>query len=160
MPSHHAKRDRGLVVIGVFKLFKATLLLVVALGVLQLVRHDVADTLARWVAVLRVDPNNRLVHRAVARVLGIDHRHLQEIDAGTFLYAAVFVTEGIGLLRGKRWAEYLTVAITLSFVPVEVFELVEHPSAAKAVTVALNVAIAAYLVRQLKKDQTSKSSSL
>ncbi len=39
----------------------------------------------------------------------MNDRKLAEIGIGTFFYAAMMFTEGIGLMWQKKWAEYLTV---------------------------------------------------
>src|SRR5262249_47735664 len=50
-----------------------------------------------------------------------------------------------GLLLKKRWAEWLTVLVTASFVPFEVYEIAQRGGAAKIAALVLNVAIVAYL---------------
>jgi uncharacterized membrane protein (DUF2068 family) len=64
----------------------------------------------------------------------------------TLAYAAVFATEGIGLWMQKRWAEWLTVIITASLIPLEVWELLDRPNFGKAAVLVANTAIVAYLV--------------
>jgi len=147
---HH---DRGLVLIGSFKIVKALLLAGAAIGLWRLLHRDVAATIAAWTEHLRIDPDNAIAHRLVERLLGIDRRTLKAIDAGTFLYAAVFATEGVGLLLGKRWAEYFTLGVTISFIPIEVFEVVKHASVMKAIVTVINIAIAVYLVLRIRRSR-------
>jgi uncharacterized membrane protein (DUF2068 family) len=45
----------------------------------------------------------------------------------------------------KRWAEWLTVIITASLIPLEVWELIFRPTVGKAVVVVANTAIVIYL---------------
>jgi len=45
------------------------------------------------------------------------------IGAVAFFYAAVGLAEGVGLYLEKAWGEYLTLAITASFLPWEIFEV-------------------------------------
>jgi uncharacterized membrane protein (DUF2068 family) len=77
----------------------------------------------------------------------------------TLAYAAVFATEGIGLWMQKPWAEWLTVIITASLIPLEVWELVHRPSFGIAAVLVANSAIVAYLawhvVRSRAKHQKS-----
>ena len=49
----------GLMIIGVFKLIKALALVVVGIGVLKLVHHDIVDVLSGWVSAVHVDPDNK-----------------------------------------------------------------------------------------------------
>jgi hypothetical protein len=53
---------------------------------------------AHWVDILRVDPGNRLIQRLLARVLAVTPAQLMEASAGTFVYAGLLFTEGLGLL--------------------------------------------------------------
>jgi uncharacterized membrane protein (DUF2068 family) len=50
---------------------------------------------------------------------------------------------------GKRWAKYLTIISTSSFIPLEVYELTRRVTSAKLVVLLLNVVVVAYLVIEL-----------
>ena len=53
----------------------------------------------------------------------------------------------------RIWAEIMTVLITASFVPLEIYELVDGRSWAKAVVIAINVLVVLYLLRRLHRQQ-------
>ena len=142
-------RDATLVVIGAFKLAKGILLVVLGLVLLRLAPSNVADIAARWIGQLHIDPDNRYLGRAVHAILALDEERLKAVSAGLFVYSALFVTEGIGLLRRKRWAEYFTAIVTGSLVPLEIYEVVRHPGAVRAAVLLANVAIVWYLARRL-----------
>ena len=133
-----------------FKLAKGPLLVAAGIGALKLLRHDVARSVGHWVAVLRVDPDNRQINRVVAWLLAVSRRQLEEISVGTFFYASLFLTEGTGLALGKRWAEYLTSIVTGSFIPLETYELIHRFSVAKLIVAAINGAVVLYLVGRLR----------
>src|SRR5947207_9869932 len=97
-------RHRGLWLIAIFKLAKGLLLLAVGIGVLSLLHKDVAEIFKHWVEVLHVDPDNRYINRLLVKLGMMDDRKLAQISAGTFFYAAMLLTEGIGLMWQKRWA--------------------------------------------------------
>lgn len=59
---------------------------------------------------------------------------------------AVKWAEAIGLWLGKRWGEYLAAVATAAFIPVEIYELVEHVSAFKIALLLINVAAVVWLV--------------
>lgn len=67
---------------------------------------------------------------------------------GTLIAAlgAVKWAEAVGLWMGKRWGEYLAAVATAAFIPLEVFELIEHVSAFKIVLLIINVAAVVWLV--------------
>ena len=75
---------------------------------------------------------------------------------GTFFYSALLLTEGTGLLLGKRWAEYFTVIATSSFIPLEVYELTKRISSARLVVLLLNVAVVVYLVIELCRSRKGR----
>jgi uncharacterized membrane protein (DUF2068 family) len=139
-----------LILIGIFKLVKALLLIVVGIGAIRLLHKDVAGTVLHWTEVLRVDPENRFVHGALAKVFRVTPRQLKELSVGTFIYAGLFATEGIGLLLRKRWAEYFTLVTTGALIPLEIFEISRHFTVTKVVITVMNVLIVWYLVARLR----------
>ncbi len=142
---------RGLQAIGVLKLLKALGLLVLGIGVLSLQHRDAEGTVRQWIEFLRVDSHGRLVDHLLEKVAGISPRTLHRLGVGTLLYAAVFATEGVGLLLAKPWAEYMTTIVTLSFLPIEVYELIKHPSVVKALVLLINLAVVIYLVLEIRR---------
>ena len=140
------KRSATLLLIALFKLTKGILLLVAAIGAFRLLHRDVADTVNHWVDILRVDPDNRYIHKLLARVLAVTPAQLKAVSAGTFIYAGLLLTEGTGLLLHKRWAEYFTIITTAGLIPLEIYEIVHHLTAAKIWVLIINVAIVVYLI--------------
>ncbi len=139
----------GDTLIGIFKLAKAALLLVVALGAISLLDLKIRDDATQFVTHLSGDSHFRLL-RSVTKMLGVATKgRIELISLGSFFYAAIFATEGIGLLLQKRWAEYFTSIVTASFLPLEIYEIVHKPDAFKFVLVAVNALIVVYLIWRL-----------
>jgi uncharacterized membrane protein (DUF2068 family) len=145
------KQSVTLLLIALFKLTKGILLLIVGFGVFRLLHRDVADTVAHWVDVLRVDPDNRYIHRLLTHLLAVTPAQLKAASAGTFIYAGLLLTEGVGLLLRKRWAEYFTIITTAGLIPLEIYELARHLTTAKMVILAVNVAIVVYLIARVRQ---------
>jgi uncharacterized membrane protein (DUF2068 family) len=145
-----ARGRKTLLAIAILKLLKATVLVGVGVAALLLV-HDSSSfiTLQRVAEHIKLGPDNRLVDRALAAISGLSATKLEELGLGTFVYAAVFLTEGTGLLLRRPWAEYLTTVVTASFIPFELYELVRGFSALKVVGLGVNVAILVYLLARL-----------
>ena len=78
------KTTATLLLIALFKLIKGILLLAVGIGALKLLHRDVAQTVSHWVDILRVDPENRIIHRLLTRVLSVTPAQLRAASAGTF----------------------------------------------------------------------------
>jgi uncharacterized membrane protein (DUF2068 family) len=151
------RSDIVLWAIAGFKLVKGLLLLVVAIGALTLLNEDVAEQATRWIAVLRVDPHNHFIHVLLGKLTRVDNEKLEQISAGTLFYSALLLTEGIGLWLRKRWAEYFTIFVTGSLVPLEIYELVKEFSKAKVAVLAINVAVVLYLVFRVSHDRRKGS---
>jgi uncharacterized membrane protein (DUF2068 family) len=152
-PSGHVPRrsDATLAIIGGFKLFKGLALLAVGIGALGLLHRDIAETLAPLVEHLHIDPENRYLGRALRAIWGLDDRALKRIGAGTFFYATLLLIEGIGLLLRRRWAEYFTVVVTTSFIPLELYELARRFTATRVAIIGINLAVVGYLVYHLRR---------
>jgi len=142
---------RPLYLIAAFKLLKGLLLLAVAMGALGVLRRGAAVEVNRWADSFRVDPDNRYVRRLLVRLSVFDEKTLRELSVGTFFYSALFLTEGIGLLLRKRWAEYFTTIITSSFIPLELYELARRTTFARGIVLLLNVGVVIYLVVDLRR---------
>jgi uncharacterized membrane protein (DUF2068 family) len=142
-----------LLLIALFKLFKGFLLLAVVIGAVRLLHKDIAESLEHWVRVLRVDPENHYIHRLLAKLFAVTPRQLRELSAGTFIYSGLLLTEGVGLLLRKRWAEYFTVITTGLLIPLEVYELARHFTAAKVAVFVINVLIVWYLLARLRRER-------
>jgi uncharacterized membrane protein (DUF2068 family) len=68
-------------------------------------------------------------------------------------YAGLFATEGVGLWRERRWAEYLTVIATGSLIPFEIWEVAHRPTPIRFVTFFVNVAVVIYLIVRLRRPR-------
>jgi len=68
----------------------------------------------------------------------------------SMVYAALLLTEGIGLWFEFSWAAYLTVISTSLLLPFELYEVIERITAVRIGVLLLNLVIVLYLVYQLK----------
>jgi len=149
------RHDNGLLrLIAVFKLVKAVTLVAVGVGALRLTHaHDGVDSLIEFVGRFGFSPGARYLDHAVARLANLPAKDFKELGIGSFVYAALFLTEGVGLWLGRRWAEWFTALITGSLVPLEMFEIWRHPTVMKVVVLVLNVAIVVYLVERIRRER-------
>jgi uncharacterized membrane protein (DUF2068 family) len=146
------KSGTWLVLIGVFKLVKAALLVLLAVGALELRNHDATTPIVDVARAVHIDPDGRLVRWLVHQFASLSPHRLVLISIGTFLYAGLFVLEGVGLVLRKRWGEIVTIVITGSFVPWEIYEAVRRASPIKLGLLAVNVAIVVYLIVRLRGE--------
>jgi uncharacterized membrane protein (DUF2068 family) len=148
-PNH--KNGKTVRLIGALKLLKGVLLVALGVGAFSLLHKDLEATFRNLVRYLSVDPDGRYFQALMSRLAALSPK-LPLVAIGTLCYGALFCVEGIGLLMLQRWAEYLTVFATGSFIPLEIYELIKHLSALKIIVLLVNVAIVVYLVLRLKQE--------
>ncbi|MEP6995761.1 MAG: DUF2127 domain-containing protein [Acidobacteriota bacterium] len=151
---HHA-RDGLVKTIGAFKLVKALLLIGVGLGALNLLNPANADTAYRWASSMAWRLGPRAASRVEHRLSNLHESQLKLVAVVALLYAALFAVEGVGLLMSKRWAEYLTIVATSSFVPFEAYELVKKVSWQRVATLAINLLVVGYLIWKVRQPRDS-----
>jgi uncharacterized membrane protein (DUF2068 family) len=154
---HSRPHDRGLLLIGLFKLGKAILFFCIGVGALHLLHKDVGDEFLKLATALRFDPESRMVSLLMEKVDLIDAHRLREIGFATFAYSALALTEGIGLLLEKVWAEYLTLILTISFLPWELYELARRPNWFRLGLLVINLLVLAYIVWLLQRKKQRSS---
>lgn len=155
-PEQKAGRAGVLTAIALFKFVKAVSL--ASVGTLGVVfgrdwqaLYEVDDAGNR----VRVQALSHAIHRVVAAITHLDEKDFEWLRAGMFAYAAVFLVEGIGLWLSKRWAEWLTVVVTASFVPIELYEIFRMPTALRVVSLLVNLGIVVYLVLRRLRERHS-----
>jgi uncharacterized membrane protein (DUF2068 family) len=145
---------RGLEVIAGFKFIQALTLILAGLGSFGLMNTGVSDAAGDWLERLAVGNGQRFAVAAATRILPIFNaatpRHFAAFGLGALLYASVFLVEGIGLWRGKKWAEYLTIAVTASLLPLEVVAVVHRFTLVRVGALVINAVVIAYLVWELR----------
>src|ERR1700722_1203317 len=149
-------RDIWVLLIGIGKMLKTAALLAVGTAAFLLVHHDVAEALRHWVFVLGIEPGGHLVKEALAAAGVLGDRQLREIGVVTFVYAALFALEGIGLLLRRRWGEWVSIVITGSFIPIEMYETVRNPHVGRALGMLVNIAAVAYLVVRVRQQRRAE----
>ncbi|MDP9046011.1 MAG: DUF2127 domain-containing protein [Pseudomonadota bacterium] len=149
-PSPAASR-RALRLIAALEAAKGCIVFGAGFGMLSLLHRDVRQLAVGLVTRLHLDPErhfagvflNAATHLTDARLWGL---------AGLALaYSALREVEAYGLWMQRRWASWLGAAGGAIYIPVEVYELWEHPSAIKTLTLTFNVAVVAYLVWTLRR---------
>jgi uncharacterized membrane protein (DUF2068 family) len=132
--------------IALYKLGKVLILLLAAYGELRLHEASLSGRLLSWAAQRPYALEHQLMTRGVAWFSGLSESQIHALRVVTLCYAAIFAVEGVGLWMRKRWAEWLTVIITASLIPLELWEFYQRPSIGKMGVVIINTLIVAYLI--------------
>ncbi|PYP75805.1 MAG: hypothetical protein DMD35_20130 [Gemmatimonadetes bacterium] len=154
----HDKHDlpglTGLEIIAGFKFVQAATLIIAGLGALGLMNTGISDLAQEWLERLALGNGQRFAVAAATRVLpwfnAATPRHFATLGAGAFVYASVFLAEGIGLWQGKKWAEYLTICVTASLLPFEVVAVHRKLTLVRVAVLLVNSLVIAYLVWELR----------
>ena len=141
------RHNKGLVLIALYKLLLALIFIGVGIGALHLVGKDIDDVLSTAAADLRFNPEGRFVNFLLDRASFLDDPMLRRIGFGAFCYAAIGILEGIGLYLEQAWAEYLTLIITASFLPLEVIEILHKLTTTKVLLLVVNALVLLYLLK-------------
>lgn len=146
---HH---NQWLVLIAAYKLIQALLFVSIGLGARHLLHKDVGDELAALADHLRFNPESRLVNFVLDKAELINDPLLRRIGLLAFSYSAISMIEGIGLYLEKTWAEYMTLVITASFLPWEIFEIFRRLTLIRVSLLGANLLVFFYLL-QLVADR-------
>lgn len=146
------RQSRVLRAIAVFKFAKSAAMLVLVLVLLRLLDADTLHRLHEWLTPFLA--GHRSFADAISGLFDLDRTHLGLFAALAAVYAGLFATEGVGLWQGRRWGEWMTIAVTSLLIPFEIWEIFEHATTLKVVVFVVNVAIVVYLLRLLLRRPT------
>ena len=142
--------------IAAYKLLKAAGATAGGILALRLVNRDLMKVGLRWIEQLRLDPQGSIagpflhwLERFQTHSVG----RLQIIALILFLYAVIYIIEGIGLFGERRWAEWLTAVQTALLIPLEIYEVARGFSALKSIALFINLLIVAYLLWRIRVDR-------
>ncbi len=154
------KERRALHLIAAFKMFKGVILLATAIAFLFLdQRSQLLNSLILW-----TDDQLMFMHsKLVMWLLNRTEVLLQSTDFRTtgiaaLMYSALLFTEGYGVWKGMRWAEWLMVLGTASLIPLEVMHFIHKPSFLKVLVICANAAIVIYLFLTLRRQRAQHKS--
>jgi uncharacterized membrane protein (DUF2068 family) len=147
-----SEHNRGLLLIGLFKLSKATLSVALGVGALKLLHHDFPVVVLHVTDALRIDPESHLVNALMSKADLVGAKQLRHFSFLTFGYAILCLIEGTGLVLEKRWAEYFTVTLTTLALPWECYELYKEWTAVRIALLIINLGVLAYLVWLLRRE--------
>ena len=150
---HH---DRGLLAIGLLKLFEAIFFFLVGVGAIHFLHRDLGEAATRLAERLKFDLDGRMMTWVMDHLDDITAHRLKQIGVATFLYAGLRIAEGVGLVMEKVWAEHLTVGVTTAFLPWELYEIVLRPDWIRVCLLLANLVVLAYLLWSLRRARRGK----
>ncbi len=141
------RHNKWLILIAAYKFLLALLFIAIGVGALHLLHKDIDDVLAQLASVLRFNPESRFVNFLADKASLLDDPLLRRIGVLAFCYAGVSAAEGVGLYLEQAWGEYLTLIITASFLPWEIFEIFHRLTWVRVGVLVVNILIFLYLLK-------------
>jgi uncharacterized membrane protein (DUF2068 family) len=141
------RHNKWLLLIAAYKFIQAALIAAVGVGALRLIHKDVDDVFSQIISGLRFNPESRLVNFVLDKASLLSDPLLRRIGVTAFCYAALSLAEGIGLYLEQAWGEFLTLAITGSFLPWEVFEVIRRLTWVRVSLLVVNALVFFYLFK-------------
>ncbi|HEY9510837.1 MAG TPA: DUF2127 domain-containing protein [Verrucomicrobiae bacterium] len=146
------KRAPTLYLIIALKLLKGAMLLLLALGVYSLSDRNLPEEFRKLLEFFHFDPEKKFFSDLALKIGSISPSNVVWLARGTIFYSLFSLVEGTGLLFRISWVGWLTIGESAFFVPIELYELIEHRfSWTVLVILALNVMILWYLFQNRQR---------
>jgi uncharacterized membrane protein (DUF2068 family) len=139
--------NHWLLLIALFKFAQAALFVAIGVGALKLLHRDIADDLYNLADRLHFNPEWRVIDFLLDKASLINDPLLRRIGLAAFCYAGLGTAEGIGLYLEKAWGEVMTLIITASFLPWEIFEIIRRITWPRVGLLTINVLVFVYLLK-------------
>jgi uncharacterized membrane protein (DUF2068 family) len=135
----------GLRTVAAFEAAKGLLVMATGLGLLALVHHDVQRAAEAVVRHLHLNPARHYPRVFLEAAANVTDRRLGLLASGAFAYAVVRGVEAYGLWRVRTWAQWFAILSGGIYLPIEIYALVEHATALRAVVLLINVGVVGYV---------------
>ena len=137
----------GIRAVAVFEAAKGTVVIVAGLGLLSLLHRDAQHAAETIVRHLHLNPARHYPRVFIEAAARTTNSRLWLLAGGAFAYSAVRFIEAYGLWRLRPWAEWFAILSGGLYLPVEIYELVRHPTPVKAAVMIGNAVIVGYLIQ-------------
>jgi len=138
---------------AIYKFVKAAGLIAIDAGIIKMLNPATAERVQSWILALGDGAVHPTIHRWLTTAASLSPTRMRAIGVVALLYAMLFVIEGIGLWHQSKWAEWLTIIATSTFIPLEVYELNRRPTVPLAAALVVNLVVVAYLIYRLRHPE-------
>ena len=148
-------------ILALYYLLQGFLLIAVGIAGLILVDQNQLLVMKQWLRVIRLDPENGFIHWLLTKIPSVTNEMLEALSIGSFVYGALAFAQGGGLWFSKPWASYLSVVVVGSFIPWQLYSLLDDVTALKLFSLCINIVIVGYLLvsvlraRGVKKNESA-----
>jgi uncharacterized membrane protein (DUF2068 family) len=142
---------RWMLLIAMGRLGYGIILLLVGVAILNLIGKNLDSELSGLISRWHLGSHIYYVHWLLQKASNVSPELLMVLMAGNFIYAALAFIEAAGLAMGRRWAYWLVIFDTASFIPIEIYQLYAGFSWSNLGLLTFYIASVIYLVRQLTR---------
>lgn len=139
--------DTVLKIIIAEKLIKGTILFLLSLTAFPIFSDEVVEFLRNIARRSLLLSNARILTRLFIRIEDASNKKLLAFSLFFLFWGTLEVIEGVGLLKKRRWAEYLIVFVTSMFIPLEIYAVFSRFTVEKFVLLLFNIFLVLYLIR-------------
>ena len=139
------KRAPTLCCIIAIKLIKGVLFVTLAFVAYALSNNDLPKEYQQLLHFLRLNPEKQFWTKLAVQIGHLTEARVVWVAVGTLIYSLFSWVEGIGLMFRVSWAGWMAIGESAFFIPIEVLELISHPSWTVASILGLNIFIVWYL---------------
>ena len=136
----------GLRAVAIFEAAKGLAVLLLGLGLLGLLHHNVEATADALLVHLHVSPDRRISHALLHAASRLTDARLWGIAAGAVAYTCVRFTEAWGLWRRRDWAQWFALLSGAMYLPWEFVGMLDHANWLHVILFVGNVAILLYML--------------
>ena len=144
------RRDRLLPWIALERTLRAVLLITIGIALLTHTHTNWGGWFSHLARSLGFDPSHNTLGRITGKLNHLTPAKIRLYGLIALGYGLLEAAEAYGLWRRRRWGEYLTIFATSLLLIPEVDEIIKNPSVLKALGLALNLAVIAYLITRLR----------
>jgi uncharacterized membrane protein (DUF2068 family) len=135
----------GLKAAALFEALKGLLVILAGFGLLAFVHRDAQAFAERLALHLHLNPARHYPRIFIEAAGRLTDARIWLLATGAFAYSALRFAEAYGLWRARPWAQWIGIVSGGVYLPVEVIALVRRPTILKALLLALNALLVAYL---------------
>lgn len=146
---YRSHERRALRAIAIFEAVKGVAALAAALGLVQLMHHDMRRMAWALIGHYGLNPNGRYPGMLLHYADVLQNANYLMIFVLAIAYAAVRLAEAYGLWRDRAWAEWLAALSGGIYVPFEIEHLVHRTNVPNALVLIANVLTVAFMVWRL-----------
>lgn len=147
----HDKSNHFLRVIAVGRFLYGMVLLAVGFTIPKLLGKNLSDKLLGLINKCHIETHLYYVHWMIQKVSIVSHADLIVLTVANFCYSVLAFTEAGGLSFGKRWAYWLVIGDTASFIPITALQLCKHFSWIDCILLFYYFATVIYLLLEINR---------